>query len=211
MSRARQGGAYRPLISFDADLFVAHLLRLSAEDRRSRFRQFMSDERIAEHARAALEGDKHVIGWFHEGVLRGSAEIVLSDDRLTAEAAFEVEAEWRGLGVCGELVERALLWARNRGARTLDIYTERANRPMLRAAKRRGAAFTFDLSEAEGAISAATPDLFSFMREIEEAERGWFGWWMQNALRGMSGSPLWGAPLAALTEGARRRSRKSMH
>lgn len=211
MSRSDETGAYRPLMSFDADTFVAHLLRLSADDRRSRFRQFMSDERISRHARAALEGDKHVIGWFLDGVLRASAEIALSDDRQTAEAAFEVESEWRGRGICGELVERALLWARNRGARTLEIYTERANRPMLRAARRRGAAFAFDLSEAEGSIRTVTPDLFSFLREIEEAERGWFGWWMQNALRGMSDSTLWGVPLAALTEGAKRRSKKSMH
>lgn len=168
-TRRDPGGAFRPLWPWEHALYAAHLLRLSPEDRRSRFLQPASDATIRAHAARALSGPGRVIGWFDGGALRAASEVSLSRDGRAAEAAFEVETAFRGRGVGGELVARALLWSRNRGARRVHIHTTRANLPMLRAATRRGARFEFDLTEAEGVIEAPRPDWPSHLREARLA------------------------------------------
>ncbi len=175
--RRRDGGAYRALWTFDHEAYLAHLLRLTPEDRRSRFQYPATDAQIEKHVAEFLGGGGHVIGWFVDGELRGAAEVMIFPDGRTAEAAFEVEADWRGRGVGAELVARSLLWARNRGVATLLIHTTRRNTAMLKAAKQSGARFEFDLSDAEGVIDAPRPSWTSHLREAvfeEEGLRRWF-------------------------------------
>lgn len=169
-------GAFRALWAFDRDAYAAHLARLTPEDRQSRFRHAISDGRLAHHAAAALIGRTHVIGWFVDGTMRAAAEVTLSPDGSTAEAAFEVEADWRGGGVGSELVRRTLLWARNRGARRLIVHTTRRNIAMLHAATRHGARFEFDLAEADGVVEASGPSLLSHFEEARLAEEGVWRW-----------------------------------
>jgi RimJ/RimL family protein N-acetyltransferase len=173
---ASADGAVRALWTFDRDDYAAHLKRLSPEDRRSRFRAALSDAAIDEHVRRVLKRGGHVVGWFVDGALRGAAEVALAPDGRSAEAAFEVEPAWRGRGVGSELVSRALLWARNRGARRLYIHTTRRNVAMLAAARRSGAVFEFDLADAEGVIEAARPDWRSHVEEARLAEEGALAW-----------------------------------
>lgn len=188
MVKLRDPGAFRALWTFDHDAYLAHLLRLTPADRLSRFQYAATDEQIARHVDEFLKGGGHVIGWFIDGELRGAAEVALLRDPTLAEAAFEVEPEWRGSGVGAELVGRALLWARNRGARRLLIHTTRRNTAMLKAATQRGAVFEFDLSEADGVIEAPKASWRSHLREFRAEEHGVLRW-----LVGVIQSRLFGA------------------
>ncbi|TVQ55485.1 MAG: GNAT family N-acetyltransferase [Rhodobacteraceae bacterium] len=180
-------GAYRALWTFDRADYEAHLKRLSPEDRRSRFQYAVSDAQIEAHVETFLKGGGHVIGWFADGDLRAAAEVAIAPDGETAEAAFEVEPDWRGRGVGAELVNRALLWARNRGVRRLLIHTTRTNTAMLKAAKRRGATFEFDLAEAEGVIEAPRASWRSHLREARFEEEGVLRWLWDRTLRRLRG------------------------
>lgn len=180
---SRPGGAFRDLWSLDWIHYAAHLKRLSPADRASRFNAWASDAMIEAHARAALRRPGRVLGWFDRGVLRAAAEVALAPDGLSAEAAFEVEAPFRGRGVGTELVGRTLLWSRNRGVRRLLIHTTRRNLPMLRAAQAHGAAFAFDVGEADGVIAAHAPDLQSHLAEaMQRIENAWR--WSVDRMRG---------------------------
>lgn len=174
--RRRDGGAFRTLWTFDREDYEAHLKRLSPADRRSRFQYPASDAQIEKHVAEFIGGGGHVIGWFIDGQLRGAAEVMIFPDGVTAEAAFEIEPDWRGRGVGAELVARSLLWARNRGVKRLLIHTTRQNTAMLKAAKQNGATFEFDLSDADGVIEAKKPSWTSRLREAffeEEGVRRW--------------------------------------
>jgi RimJ/RimL family protein N-acetyltransferase len=182
MPFALDRGAYRALWDFDRHDYAAHLKRLTPADRRSRFQYPASDAQIDEHVAKFIDGGGHVIGWFIDGELRAAAEVAIFEDHMTAEAAFEVEAPWRGRGVCAELVNRALLWARNRGVKRLYIHTTRQNTAMLRAAKQHGAVFEFDLTDAEGFITAPRASWRSYLREARFEEQG-FARWLRDSLR----------------------------
>jgi GNAT superfamily N-acetyltransferase len=182
------GGLFRPLLPFDRAAYAAHLRRLSPEDRRSRFHADLGDAAVERHAAKALAGPGRVMGWFENGALRGAAEVALSRGGLSAEAAFEVEEAWRGRGVGTALVGAALLWARNRGARRLIVHTTRRNLPMLRAAQAHGAAFEFDLADAEGAIEAHAPDLRSHLDELLAIHAAWRDWTVEAAGRRWRGA-----------------------
>lgn len=181
--RLSDSGAYRALWTFDRDDYAAHLKRLSPEDRRSRFQYVASDAQIDDHVEKFLKGGGHVIGWFVDGELRGAAEVALLGDGSAAEAAFEIEPGWRGRGVGAELVIRALLWARNRGVKRLLIHTTRSNTAMLRAARRSGATFEFDLSDAEGIIETRRASWRSHLREAMFEEQGVVRWARAALLR----------------------------
>ncbi len=186
MPFTRDSGAYRALWAFDRDDYAAHLKRLTVEDRRSRFQYPATDEQIERHVDEFLSGGGHVIGWFCEGGLRAAAEVAIFPDGVTAEAAFEVEPEWRGRGVGAELVNRALLWARNRGVRHLLIHTLRSNTAMLKAAKKRGAVFEFDLADADGVIETPKASWRSYLREARFEEQGVLRWLRDSLARRLS-------------------------
>ena len=188
LAKPQCGGAYRALWAFDRADYAAHLKRLSQGDRRSRFQYAATDEQIDRHVAEFLDGGGHVIGWFVDGTLRAAAEVAIFDDHETAEAAFEVEADWRGRGVGAELVNRALLWARNRGVKRLLIHTTRQNTAMLKAAKQSGARFEFDLAEADGVIEAPRASWRSHLREIRFEEQGVMRWLRDAALRWFGGA-----------------------
>lgn len=171
---------FRELWSLDWVHYAAHLKRLSPEDRVSRFHGAVSDRRIEAHAREALRRPGRVLGWFDRGALRAAAEVALAPGETEAEAAFEVERDWRGRGVGTELVGRTLLWSRNRGARRLLIHTTRRNLPMLRAAQANGAAFEFDIADAEGVIAAEAPNLRSHAAEAMQALDDAWRWSLQR-------------------------------
>jgi GNAT superfamily N-acetyltransferase len=203
--RLSDSGAYRALWTFDRDDYAAHLKRLSPEDRRSRFQYAASDAQIDGHVEKFLKGGGHVIGWFADGELRGAAEVALLGDGSAAEAAFEIEPGWRGRGIGAELVNRALLWARNRGVKRLLIHTSRSNTAMLRAARRNGATFEFDLSDADGIIETRRASWRSHLREAVFEEQGLARWARDAVLRRLKaafGGPSDPAPGAGPAPGS---------
>ena len=140
----RRGGAYRSLWRWEGPAYAAHLKRLDQASRRRRFHGALCDETLERHAARALNArESRVIGWFKDGVLRGAVEIGLfrAEEGVEAEAAFAVEEAFRLSGVGSMLMERALLFARNRGARRVHIATENGNEAMIALAARAGARF----------------------------------------------------------------------
>lgn len=189
-SMFHEGGAFRTLWSWEAAEYLGHLTRLSADCRRARFHRAMSNDGLALHVERVFQPpetrqadeDVHVIGWFLDGALRGAAEVAVfpvgkgERRRLDAEAAFAVEEEHRGQGVGRELMHRAALYARNRGAATLHIATERDNQAMLRLAMGSGATFEINAMEADGVLRAEPRTMFSILLETAEEDVGVAFW-----------------------------------
>lgn len=179
------GGAYRTLWPSERDDYADHLKRLSPACRRLRFHRAVSDDGLDAHAERVFAKSLHVIGWFYRGVLRGAVEVAVFDgpDGTEAEAAFAVEAHNRGRGVGAELMHRAALYARNRGAETLHIATERDNIPMIRLAVSSGAQFRIHATEADGVLHQDARSVFSLLLETAEEEVGVLHWAWDRAMR----------------------------
>ena len=130
---AADAGRYRSLWWWETPALRAHYGRLTPLDLALRFHGGMSEEALDRIAKTPIGRDRQVIGWFHEGVLRGAAEVCF--DGGAAEAAFSVEGPWRRLGVGRGLMERALRRAASRGLDSLTVITNRSNRGMMRLAR----------------------------------------------------------------------------
>ncbi len=151
---------------------AGHLLRLPEGDRRRRFHGTISEDGIEAYARLILRARRtKVIGWFHGGVLRGSAELSWSPG-APAEAAFSVEPAFRRHGVGRGLAERVRRAASNRRLESLIVYTDAGNLPMRRLAARIGAHTRMEDGEIEGRVPIGHGDAFSFWSEFAEEERG---------------------------------------
>lgn len=175
----RNSGAYRSLWRWEAATYAAHLKRLDQVSRRQRFHGALSDELLERHAARALSNPAvRVIGWFKDGVLRGAVEIALCDEdgEKTAEAAFAVEESFRCGGVGARLMRRALLFACNRGAKRVNIFTETGNEPMIALASNAGARFKADGWETKGVVDSGERTVFSLGHEAVEEEAGVIAW-----------------------------------
>lgn len=100
--------------------YASHLKRLGRKGRMSRFFMPMSDDSIDAFV-AKIRGDpmSAVIGHYNaDAVLDGAIHVSLfeQDNQRIAEVGLSVLAEARHRGLGYLLLERALLWARNRGA-----------------------------------------------------------------------------------------------
>lgn len=191
----RHRGAYRSLWGWEAPVYAAHLKRLDNASRRRRFHGAVNDGALERHAARALK-DKNirVIGWFKDGVLRGAVEIALIGDgpNPEGEAAFAVEQDFRLGGVGSILMARALLFAKNRGARRVHIATETGNEAMLALASAAGARFARDGWDVDGVVETGERSVFSLGREAVEEEAGVAAWsvaklarWLQARLGGL--------------------------
>jgi len=113
-------GVVRKLWKADAAAYADHLLRLDPASRRNRFGGAVADSFLRHHADSAFDPGNVINGFFADGVLRGAAEL-RPFGVGQAEAAFGIERPWQSHGVGTELLERALLAARNRGVKQLHI------------------------------------------------------------------------------------------
>lgn len=164
-------GRYRTLLPWEHRHYAEHLLRLSPNDRRTRFMGSVGDDFIAAHSRRALASAKtKVIGWFHDRVLRATVELCWSKDGA-AEAAFSVEALFRRSGVGTALAEHALRAARNRGIPRVTILTEADNVAMRRLGAHFGAKFVAEGREIEATLPVGRADLMSVVFELAEEQR----------------------------------------
>ena len=169
MDDFRQGW-FRSLTPDERPELVAHWQRLSPDSLRRRFLRPMREEDLDTHARAALGPGAEAIGWYRQGVLRAVTDIYLS--RGVAEAAFSVEAAYRGQGIGRRLLDHALRRARNRGCHTLLIMTTRDNMPMVRLALSAGARLDYDGTEVTGVFDLAPASVTSHLADMGEEEAG---------------------------------------
>ena len=130
------------------------LLRLGPDDRALRFGAAVGDAAIEAHChRLGKAGHGvQVIGAFDDRRLIAAVELWFSagPPPRSCEAAIAVDAPWRGRGIGGVLLGRAVLAARNRWADRLRLYCLPENRRMQSLARR----FTQELHVLEGSAEA---------------------------------------------------------
>ncbi len=116
------------------------LLRLGRDDRALRFGAAVDDAAIGAHCRRLEQAGlgAQVIGAFEDGGLVAAAELWFSagPPPRSCEVAIAVDAPWRGRGIGGVLLGRAVLAARNRWADRLHLSCMLENRRMQRLARR---------------------------------------------------------------------------
>ena len=130
------------------------LLRLGRDDRALRFGAAVGDAGIEAHCRSLGQAGPgvRVIGAFEERRLIAAAELWFSagPPPRSCEVAIAVDAPWRGRGIGGVLLGRAVLAARNRWTDRLRLSCMLENRRMQRLARR----FTHELRVREGSAEA---------------------------------------------------------
>ncbi len=137
----------RELDASERSLFLAHLLRLAAEDRYLRFGSPLSDAAI-EHYVAGIDWRTDTIfGVFDDGLVLAAAGHFAPVTRpaatpaslgQTAEFGLSVAADARGQGLGTALFVRAAAHARNFGISSLFMHCLSENRAMIRIARRAG-------------------------------------------------------------------------
>ncbi len=114
----------------------AHLLRLSAEDRSLRFAAgLVTDETVRRYAASIDFGRDLVMGLVSKrGLVIGFVHGCVFDlrGRRHVEAAFSVDAEWRGRGLGRRLMEALLLRAAAEGGAVVVGQCAARNLPMRR-------------------------------------------------------------------------------
>lgn len=142
------GGDCARLGALDAPEIVSHVLRLSREDRHSRFHGAVSDDFVVRRYAALDWPGCVVVGCRLGDTLVGVAEAVICG--RDAEVGVSVEAAARGRGVGRALVRHAAGIAAAMGASRTGLYFLRGSTPIPRIVKSLGG--SVDLAEAEGWI-----------------------------------------------------------
>jgi len=158
-------GVVRKLWKADAAAYADHLLRLDPASRRNRFGGSVADSFLRHHADSAFDPGNVIYGFFADGVLRGAAEL-RPFGVGQAEAAFSIERPWQSHGVGTELLERALLAARNRGVKQLHITCLLENQRMQQLAQKFDAEMRRDFDSVIGELEAPYPTPLSVLREM---------------------------------------------
>lgn len=159
---------FRPLLPAEAARYTAHLLRLSASDRRARFMGGLSDDAVRAHVGRIDWHKAIVLAAIVGGEIRGAVELRHGGSRT--ELAISIEADWQNQGLGGMLVRRAFTMARNRGLRGVEFYCLGDNHRMLRIAGRLSALVSFDGGEVHCDFQLAPADAFSLA--LEAMDRG---------------------------------------
>ncbi|MCH8503854.1 MAG: GNAT family N-acetyltransferase [Ectothiorhodospiraceae bacterium] len=158
----------RRLWWFEREQWQAHLLRLSAEDRRLRFAGVTSDEAIRRYCEKSEPFSMTLIGAFVDGTLRAVGECFLTGDDWPrdAELAFSVEADHQGQGIGTELFRRLVIYARNRSVKKAYLVTEPHNERMRRVARKFGMDLSLEYGELEGRLELFWPTYSSVFDEL---------------------------------------------
>ena len=138
----------------DRSAFLAHLLRLSPQDRYSRFSRVASDTVITSYVQDRFNQHAYFFGMFDHDILRGVVELHCMDEVCTqAELAFSIEGAWRGKGWGRRLCQRALLEARQHHIKQLHIHCLAHNFAMLALAREAKARLVIEDQEAAAVIT----------------------------------------------------------
>lgn len=163
-------GWSRTLWPNEGELIVRHLMRLSPEDRGSRFMAAAGEAQVRAHVERQFPRREAVIGWFAAGTLRAVAEISVDGPR--AEVALSVEGPWQRRGIGARLLARAVRKAQVRGARELVLYTAASNTPLIALAKNAGARFESHGPEVVATLDIGPPEALPMLEELAEEQHG---------------------------------------
>lgn len=158
---------YRKLLPTDLPQFRAHLLRLSPEDRQSRFWASVTDAAIADYCTRIDWLKTVIIGCFEDDVLRGGAELRPDDPRVgwRAEVAVTVEGAVQGQGIGTELLGQLIVIARNRGLKTLVMLCLLDNTRMRRIARHYEGELKIGEGQVEAGLVMPFPTQVSLLQE----------------------------------------------
>jgi RimJ/RimL family protein N-acetyltransferase len=168
----------RALSSRHRDRILAHLLLMPEHDRYLRFGYAASDSQIARYVdQLDFERDE-LFGIFNRRLrllaLAHLAYLTTDDGQTATQAEFGVSVDVRARqrGYATRLFELAVLHARNRGVRTLQIHALSENTAMLRIARHAGAEVVRDGGESQACLALPPESLMSHVEEIMETSAG---------------------------------------
>jgi RimJ/RimL family protein N-acetyltransferase len=172
----------RKLFPAEADLLRAHLKRLDETARRLRFGLPTNDTSIDQTIERIDWLNSLHLGYFVDGVLRGSAQLAWSPWRWRngAEFAVSLETPFQNHGVGTELLRRAITAARNRGIGRLTLICLHSNQPMVHVALKFGADLVVERGEVEGVVPLAQVSHASLFDEALDDGAAWLGQWLEQ-------------------------------
>ena len=91
-----------------------------------------------------------------------------------------VSNEYRGQGIAGEMLEEALLWARNRGYKELFMHCLTRNTAIRHLCEKHGLRTTNMLGDSEAKVNLAPPDMVTLAKEAVYKQRNIFHMWLQD-------------------------------
>jgi GNAT superfamily N-acetyltransferase len=158
---------YRKLLPSELVQLREHLLRLAPHDRYARFSGGVGPAYIEQHCRKFDWLTGVVIGAFEGVTLRGAAELrwLQPGLGLRAEFAVTVEEAYQDQGIGTELLRRTLVYARNRGLKSLMMLCLTDNRRMQSIARKFEGELAFQEGQVEADIAVPFPTHFTLLDE----------------------------------------------
>jgi RimJ/RimL family protein N-acetyltransferase len=173
--------AFRKVLPYEIWRLREHLLRLTPADRRLRFFAGVNDDYIDNHCRRLDALRAIVVGFFEDGVLRGSAELHLAGDfGGRAELAITVEGDWQGHQIGTELLGHAITVAENRGMRTIEMVCLIDNRRMQHVARKFTDRLDLVDDQAEAHLKVPYPTQLSLWQEATMDGMGLMTRWLEQ-------------------------------
>jgi GNAT superfamily N-acetyltransferase len=163
----------RSLLPSERELYRAHLLRLSDEDRFTRFCGSHSDDAINDHVtRIDFSRDHIKVAFDPELNIIAAAHLCVMD-AATAEFSLSVEPPFRHQGWGRLLFKSAITWMTNVGIERAYCSCLRSNGPMLHIAVSEGMAVVHDDSQVDAYLQLEKDGLQTVIAEIIEEQIGW--------------------------------------
>ncbi len=149
----------------DRKALTAHLLSLSADDRRLRFGTVASDATIRDYV-ARIDFDRDaVFGYFADDLsLGGAAHVAVTDG--VAELGVSVLEGYRRRGIGSALFERAAGFARNHFVPTLFMHCLTQNAAMMPIARKSGMKIVTGGGEADAHLELPPLDAATLTTEF---------------------------------------------
>ncbi|MBC8024048.1 MAG: GNAT family N-acetyltransferase [Burkholderiales bacterium] len=152
----------------DRPRIVEHFTALGGEDRRLRFGTALREEGIRDYV-GRIDFVRDGVFAVHDGTMRLLAVIHVAITDGKAELGLSVLPESRNQGVGGALLERAMIFLRNRGAHQAFVHCLSENGAMMHIARKLGMSIVPCGGETDAhiQIDPATP-------------QSYFSEWMQD-------------------------------
>jgi RimJ/RimL family protein N-acetyltransferase len=155
----------------DREALLAHFLTLNPEDRRLRFGSQAADQLLEEYVER-IDFARDCLFAVQDEKLRLVAVVHVATRDGAAELGMSVLAGWRGHGLGNALLQRAVVWLRNRGILSAHVHCLAENAAMMHLARKNGMRIAYDGSETDGRLELDAPTADSYVSEWVEEQRG---------------------------------------